>query len=72
MNAMVLRLLCEPLVDGSIVMAADTESALCEELTVLDIGLSTVLLQQFQQHRIFSLTRDNDHILEVLRSGADK
>ena len=63
---------CEPVVDGGIVMAADTEGALGEHPAVFQVGLRPFRVEYLEQHGILGLARDDDDILEVLAAGTDQ
>ena len=58
--------------NGSIVVRTDTEGTLREHTAILQVGLSALLVQDVQQHAIFSLRRHDDHVLEVLGTGPDE
>ena len=51
--------------DCSIVVRAYTECTLCKHLAVFDSSLSTLLLQDIEQYAVFSLARNDNHVLEV-------
>ena len=53
-------------------MRAYAKGALRKHLAILDVGLSTLLLQDVEKHAVLSLARHDDHVLEVLGSGTDQ
>ena len=72
MNISFYRLFLKPSVDCRVVVAAHSESPCGQHTAVLDVGLSTLLVQDIEQYAVFSLARNNHHVLEVLGSGADE
>ena len=53
-------------------MTADTKGTGCEHLTVLNIGLSTLLVQNIKQHTVLCLRRNDNHVLEVLSTSTNQ
>ncbi len=54
--------------DGCIIMAAHAKCSLREHLAVFDVRLRAFLVEDIQQDTIFSLARNDYHVLEVLGS----
>ena len=67
-----IQLFGEPVVDGGIVVAAHCEGTLAEHTTVFNVGLGALLVEDGEQHRVLGLARNDDHVVEVLGSGADE
>lgn len=58
--------------DSSIIVRTYAECTLCEHLAVLNVGFSTLLLQDVEKHTVLSLARNDNHVLEVLGTGTDQ
>ena len=72
MNRFTSLLLGKPSVDSSIIVRTYAECTLCEHLAVLNVGFSTLLLQDVEKHAVLSLARNDNHVLEVLGTGTDQ
>lgn len=51
-------------------MAAYAEGACSQHAAVFDVGLCALLVEDVEQHAIFSLAGHDHHVFEVLCSGA--
>ena len=58
--------------DGGVVMTAHTEGTLSKHLAVSEVGNSTLLVEDVEQHAILGLARNDNHIVEVFGSCADE
>ena len=53
-------------------MAAYAKGTGGQHLAILDVGLGAFLIEYIEQHAILGLAGHDDHVLEVLGSGANK
>ena len=58
--------------DGRVIVAAHAERALGKHLAVFYVGLCALLVENVEQHAVFCLAGHDNHVLEVLGSGADE
>ena len=53
-------------------MAAYAERTLSEHLALLKRGLSTISVEDVEENLVFSLARNDDHVVEVLSTSTDE
>ena len=56
--------------NGGVVVAAYAEGACSQHAAVFDVGLCALLVEDVEQHAVFSLAGHDHHVFEVLCSGA--
>ena len=55
--------------DGSVIVAAYSEGASCEILALCECCLSALLVEDVEEHSVFSLAWHDNHVVEVLCSS---
>ena len=62
----------EPVHDGAVVVRADAEGVGRKTTAVVEGGLTVLLLEQLDEFAVIFLRRHDEHVVEVLRAGADE
>ena len=62
----------KPVVNGSVIMGTDSEGACSKHAALFECSSCSLSVDDVEQHGILGLGGDDDHVLEILRSGADE